>query len=948
MKTQLPNRRRRVHAQRGMTLIEVMVAVLVFTIVFLAALGLYQAANRAYLATDAATIQQQNARYAMDRVSETLRDAGANYNPLGRTSIPDEQIEGAWEAAVLVRGDFNRTNETDLEGTYPLITTGNRDIVGYVLRKAAGPNSVNLDVKMDLTPTTNRDAARSGTTITGEETRQIAVAAATLAQQTNPPYQLVRVTFDTTTGNPIYEVIADNVFRMSFIYRNAAGTEVVTAASNSGGDDDERGVRATIRRVGINIVTMAERADFGYTDANNWTADAFSHVAPSQTDVTRNRRKFNLSEEIVAVNLGRKGARQNTAPNVNIAAPAWIKVCTGHCRSFLIQWAATTTPGIATYKLRIQASAPFVDQYVPVPTTQYYFTQTDPTVQNYSFSVAGMTTTGLIGAYSPVVVKAATHAGPPTDPSGPSIPRVPENVQGTQATGVNAMAVTWNRVEFNTGTISTQTCTQAGTSPGPSAPPNPWNVEAVDLSHHTIHRGLFAAGYAVADGGVLNGDFTSATTNRVDNAPALGDLVNVTPRNNTFTDNTAAPCGQYYYRVRAFDGCDAVVAGNGSTAMGQTAKYIPAAGVTPARPAPPTPAAAPVVVGGNYTMTFTWPPVVRDSTGAKAATAHYKVVRERSTNAGVSWDNQTLLPVWEKTTITDTVPATIGTSPAQYRYAIRAVYQCGVLGNTDRENTGDWYTITCQPPTGNTMSISMPPNGTTVVRPAETGFTPRLAASGADWTAAELTIRRPDGTAIATETITGSPAGSPTGYTFSPFTVASLSPGVYQFTFIGHAGSCRSVPMTSSVTVTDGTCGATITEAAWANNSGSSAFQQLNFKVVNDCDFAGMTINGLDLAWSNVTPSSRYVTTIRYGGTAYASSLDASSGAETTAISFGTNNVNLAGNATSLLFEIVFNDNMTVSGAHNNNDPGQIDSIRVNLTAPTAGTDEIVPAPPVP
>jgi type IV pilus assembly protein PilW len=66
------------NSQKGMTLIETLVSVLIFSIVFLAALGLYQVANRAYLTTDAATIQQQNARYAMDRMSETLRDAGAN------------------------------------------------------------------------------------------------------------------------------------------------------------------------------------------------------------------------------------------------------------------------------------------------------------------------------------------------------------------------------------------------------------------------------------------------------------------------------------------------------------------------------------------------------------------------------------------------------------------------------------------------------------------------------------------------------------------------------------------------------------------------------------------------------------------------------------------------------------------------------------------------------
>ena len=62
MKNAITNRRRR---ERGMTLAEALIAVLVFSVVFLAALMLYNTANRAYIATDSATIQQQNARFAM-------------------------------------------------------------------------------------------------------------------------------------------------------------------------------------------------------------------------------------------------------------------------------------------------------------------------------------------------------------------------------------------------------------------------------------------------------------------------------------------------------------------------------------------------------------------------------------------------------------------------------------------------------------------------------------------------------------------------------------------------------------------------------------------------------------------------------------------------------------------------------------------------------------------
>lgn len=946
MKSQNPIRRR--GSERGMTLIEVLVAILVFTVVFLAALGLYQAANRAYLQTDAATIQQQNARYAIDRMSETLRDAGANYNSMGRSALADEQIEGAWESAILVRGDFNSRREDGTNSTvdrqstqWPMVTTGNNEIVGYVLRKTTG-NNINLTVKLDVTPAI-RDAEKDGGgNYTDEETRTIAVAASNLDEQRDPPYQLTRVTFD-NSGNVVYQVIAENVFRLSFIYRNAAGTEAITAASNSGAADAQRTARATVRRIGLNLVTMADRADMGYTDANNYTTDAFGHTAPSQGALTRNRRKFNLSEEIVAVNLGKRGYRHNSAPNVNINAPAWIKVCTGHCKSFLIQWAATTTPGIATYKLRIQATSPFFEAYIPVPTTQYYFTQSEPTIQEYRFSVAGMTTTGIVGAYSAIVPKTATHE------TTPSVPNVPENVQGSGAAGANAMAVTWNQVTTNTGTITASTCTQAGTSPGVSAPPSTWNNEAVDLAYYEVYRGMFQPGYA---SGVADGDFTSTAARRVDNAPAVGDLVNTTPRTNTFTDRTAAPCGRYFYRVRAVDGCGLVVAGNGSVAMGQAAKFIPATGVLPAVPAPPTPAAPPVPVAGNYNVTFTWPEVVRDSNGRPARTAHYQLVRQRKIGSGSwegypTWATGTPISVWETTTASDSQPAMSGTTPIAYRYAVKAIYPCNDVGDSIRERTGDWYEITCQPPTGNTITSVVPPNNSSVSRPTETGFTPSMNVTGTSWTGATLTIRQPDGTVFRTDT--GTPVGSPaTAYTFPAFDATTAALGNWTFTFIGEAGTCRSTPVVATVTIENASCGVSVASAAWENTSGSNAFEALNFSLKNDCDFSSITLNGLSVAWDGVTAATRHVTFVEYNNTTYSNTLDATSGAEGTMIVFsGTNSVTLTGGQTSNTITINFNDNMTLSGAHNNNDPGRFDSIIIKLTAPSASNDESIGASPL-
>jgi hypothetical protein len=94
-----------------MTLVETLVAVSLFSLAVITTLQLYQEANRTWLTTAAATIQQQNARFALDRMAETIRDAGAGTNVAG-----DEQIEGAWDSAILVRGD---------------------ELAGYVLRPGA-------------------------------------------------------------------------------------------------------------------------------------------------------------------------------------------------------------------------------------------------------------------------------------------------------------------------------------------------------------------------------------------------------------------------------------------------------------------------------------------------------------------------------------------------------------------------------------------------------------------------------------------------------------------------------------------------------------------------------------------------------------------------------------------------------------------------------------------
>jgi Tfp pilus assembly protein PilW len=290
MKSSISNARRR---ERGMTLAEALIAVLVFAVVFLAALMLYNTANRAYIATDSATVQQQNARFAMDRLVQTIENGGAFYNVTGSNTIPDEQIEDADQAVVFVRGDYNNSRETSLQNTaHPYVTVGNSEIVGYILRKPGGDanNTVNITMHFDTTTASpGRDATISGATISNEETVSVRAAAQDLADETNPPYQLTRVTFD-DSGNPVYEVVADNIFRLSFDYTKKDGTALATTAM--GGEDAQRADRALIRKINVNLISMSDRPDFRYTDSTVYS--------PVEGTTTKRYRKFALNEYVNA------------------------------------------------------------------------------------------------------------------------------------------------------------------------------------------------------------------------------------------------------------------------------------------------------------------------------------------------------------------------------------------------------------------------------------------------------------------------------------------------------------------------------------------------------------------------------------------------------------------------------------------------------------------------
>jgi len=682
MQTCTPKHRRR---ERGMTLAEALIAVLVFAVVFLAALMLYNTANRAYIATDSATIQQQNARFAIDRMLNTLRNAGASYNVTGSRTIPDEQIENADTAAVFVRGDFDNARENvtpNLENAaHPYVTVGNDEIVGYILRKPGGDaaNTVQIAMSFDTTVTGGRDATMTTAgVISNENPVTVRAAAKSVADETNPPYQLTRVTFN-DSGTPQYEVIADNIFRLEFGYTKKDGTAL--ASASAGGADAQRAERALVRKIDVKLITMAERPDFNYTDPNTYT--------PVESAPTKRYRKFSLTEFVAAPNLGIVGSRHSPMPAVDIAAPASLTVCTGHDRNFYLFWPATSTAGISNYEVTVTGSSPTVsDSFLAGTTNATYKAVSD--TQALTFSVKGVSG-AYDGAESVSVAKAPTH-----DTTN-SIPSLVQNVAASGTSGLNEMTVRWDPVTTSINPISGSTClTQPGGATSAIPTSVSWRSEAPDLKEYHVYRKLLTPSNG-ATGAFTVTDTNPPSGSRVDNFTIAG-FTNTTPTNNVFPDKSAAPCGRYFYKSIAFDsGGLPTTLGTGSAAMSAAAFYIPAAGIKPQKPAAPSPIGTIPAASGTpptwNNVRLQWPFVTRDSTTAPAFTAHYQLIRDRSVGGG-AWVADLTRDYYEENQMASPGDTLVATS-ASYRYSVKAIYDCQDVSDTIRFDTSDYYYLTC-------------------------------------------------------------------------------------------------------------------------------------------------------------------------------------------------------------------------------------------------------------
>ena len=275
---------------RGLSLVELLVAVTIMAIAMTIALTLYDQARRLFKQGENRTEQQQVVRIAFDMLEADIRMAGFNTNPDGNPARPDEQIEGVYPTALVLRADFDAHDPADaddpeqtLGGTgsaFSTVSTGNDEIRAYVLGKPGAASGDRLEFNVDV-----------GQVVRDGSVETVGINNVALTQDA-PPYTLYRLSLNNDpaaccSGRFIVRTpVVENVRFLRFRYYDHAGNELAP----SGGDEsgDSIAMRASIRRIGIEIEAQTRDPD----------------------PATRSYRKFRLAVDVTPPNLGKTGIRE--------------------------------------------------------------------------------------------------------------------------------------------------------------------------------------------------------------------------------------------------------------------------------------------------------------------------------------------------------------------------------------------------------------------------------------------------------------------------------------------------------------------------------------------------------------------------------------------------------------------------------------------------------------
>ena len=485
--------------ERGFTLAEILVAVTVMAIVFIVMFTLYDNLQKSFKTSENAAGQQQNTRVAFDKMVADVRMAGFNTNPDGDPNRNDEQIEGMWDNAITIRGDYDFedatarvTPETTLGGPgllYRSVSTGNDEIVTYALGKPAGTGGTNISFSADVA-----GVPRNGS----KETITISNVHLT---QNNPPYTLYRYIISPNSTTVVKQPVADNIKSMSLIYYDGAGN-VLTPV---GGAEDPNSivVRETITKININVVGMTEDPDLAYIDTTDPNA------------LTQHYRKFTLATDVTPRNLGLEGQVDIDLDDPN--APANFTACQGHCNGTYLKWDSGGDPDILSYTVSWGTSTGALTNVISTTDLFYY--------------ISGITGAHYYAARS-VDQVGNQSANVMVGPSTPNDTTTPAQVTSAACTGDagavrpavdNTVNVTWAGISGNTVNLSCD------------SPPYPIR----DLAGYHVYKG--------------------ATSTFDPNNPSQvlqsWDPNTLSATVNALSDTNVVNCRQYFYKIKGEDLC---------------------------------------------------------------------------------------------------------------------------------------------------------------------------------------------------------------------------------------------------------------------------------------------------------------------------------------------------------------------------------------------------------
>ena len=600
------------------------------------------------------------------------RAQGAQYQQ------PDEQIEYAGLSAITIRGnlDYNVDIENEhgreeayepVAGQFPIVTTGNDEIVTYALRSDA-PNAPNNDTITFFADTTRPRRAYPGggtentVSITGVD---LCNDNATTPTCNNPPYTLYRFTLD-ENGNPDAGTpVARNIRSLKFFYyasptgraaellKKADNTALVQGAIGGAGQFDpgnvggtanyaDRDQRESIQAIRLELIGMNPAPDPNYVNPNEPLA-AF-----------RRYRTYELESLIVPRNVGIRGMQEPA--NDRPTPPTVRSVCSGYCNATRVTWDSPISGEVIRYEVRydtnpvggyanLAANLPG-DQLVgyinlpplPAGATTYY-------VKVRAVNEFGVTDSSNYLTGAPMNR---------TKPAAPAALAATNMTEGSQQP--NKITLSWPRVDTNIAPLNVLTCT------GANADTNGTSVPRQETIRYRIWRGTTPDFDPTAGEGDL---VLSETT-----AVALQPEIFPTTTTVTWDDDTdsldgaPANCKPYYYRIQAYDICSLTAALNTpANAATGTSEIYPAvdepaiegsAGYPPdSTPVPPATPASLVIdtdatrcrFGPNACqITIEWPKVGVDTEGAPITVDRYHIVRERKKASDLTWTSFDLSP----------------------------------------------------------------------------------------------------------------------------------------------------------------------------------------------------------------------------------------------------------------------------------------------------------------